>query len=74
MELAIIITFIYIIPAILSVLVMYHKSNKVTRGDLLEMIFLSLIPIMNFIVGYLGGLVIMCESITISDFFNKRIK
>jgi hypothetical protein len=70
----IILSFIYIIPAILTVVVLYTKSNEVTRGDLTQMILFSLIPLINFLAGYVGGLVTLCESKTINDFFNKRIK
>ncbi len=70
----IILSFTYIIPAILSVVVLYTKSNKVTRGDLTQMILFSLIPLANFLAGYVGGLITLYESKTINDFFNKRIK
>jgi hypothetical protein len=74
MELAIILTFLYIIPAILSIVVIYHKSNEVTRGDLIGIILASLVPLFNFFAGYVGGLISLCESKTINEFFNKRIK
>ena len=65
---------IYIIPTILTTVVIYHKSNEVTRGDLIVIILISLVPLFNFFAGYIGGLVILCESKSINDFFNVRIK
>jgi len=66
--------FLYILPTILSVVVIYHKSNEVTRGDLIGIILFSMLPIGNFIVGYCGGMLCLLESKAINDFFNKRIK
>ncbi len=70
----IILLFTYIIPAILTTILFYHKSDKVTRGDLIEMIFFSLIPLFNFFAGYVGGLVALCQSESVNKFFNTRIK
>lgn len=70
----ILLLFTYIIPTILTVLVIYHKSDKVTRGDLIEIILISLIPLFNFLAGYIGGLVVLCESESVNKFFNTRIK
>ena len=70
----IILLFIYIIPTILTTVVIYHKSNEVTRGDLIRIILISLVPLFNFFAGYIGGLVILCESKSFNDFFNVRIK
>jgi hypothetical protein len=70
----IILLFTYIIPTVLTVAVIYNQSNEITLGDLILIILISLIPLLNFFVGYVGGLVALCESKTINDFFNKRIK
>ena len=70
----ILVLFTYIIPTILTVITIYHKSDKVTRGDLIEIILLSLVPLFNFFAGYIGGLIVLCESKTVQDFFNTRIK
>jgi hypothetical protein len=70
----ILLLFTYIIPTILTVAVFYHKSDKVTRGDLVEMVLISLIPLFNFLAGYIGGLVVLCESQSVNKFFNTRIK
>jgi hypothetical protein len=70
----IILLFTYIIPTILTIVTIYHKSNEVTRGDLIGIILISLVPLFNFFAGYIGGLIALCESKSINDFFNKRIK
>jgi len=69
----ILLTIFYILPTILSTVVIYHKSNEVTRGDLIGIILLSLMPVINWF-GYVGGLIALCESKTVQDFFNTRIK
>lgn len=66
--------FFYILPTILSMLVLYHKSNEVLVIDLIGIILVSLVPIFNLIVGYTGGLLFLRESKTVNDFFNRRIK
>lgn len=66
--------FFYILPAILSIVVIYHKSNEVLVIDLIGIILVSLVPILNLIIGYTGGLIYLRESKTVNDFFNKRIK
>jgi hypothetical protein len=64
----------YILPMLLSIAGIYHKSSQVTRGDLIGIILISALPIFNFFIGYVGGLIILCESIAINNFFNTRIK
>jgi hypothetical protein len=66
--------FTYILPMILTILVIYHKSSQVTRGGLIGIILISALPILNFFIGYVVGLVSLCESIAINNFLNKRIK
>jgi hypothetical protein len=70
----IILLFCYIIPMILTVVVIYNISNEVTRGDLIGIILAASVPLLNFFVGYVGGLVSLCQSKTINDFLNTRIK
>lgn len=70
----IILLFIYIIPTVLTVLVICNLSNEITRGDLILIILTSSIPLLNFFVGYIGGLVALCESESVNNFFNTRIK
>ena len=70
----IILLFTYIIPMILTVVVICNLSNEMTRGDLILIILTASLPILNFLVGYVGGLVALCESKAINDFLNKRIK
>lgn len=67
-------TIFYIIPAILSVFVILNKSDEATVLDLMGIILLSLLPIINLVSGYVGGLIWLCESEKIDKFLNKRIK
>jgi hypothetical protein len=69
----ILLTFFYILPAILTALTVYHMASKVTRGDLIGIILFSLIPVINWF-GYVAGLAALCQSKTVQDFFNTRIK
>ena len=64
----------YIIPAILSVFVILNKSDEATVLDLMGIILLSLLPVINLVSGYIGGLMWFCESEKIDKFLNKRIK
>jgi hypothetical protein len=66
--------FTYVLPMILTIIVLYHKSDEVTNGDFIMIVFVSLFPILNFFIGYVGGLIVLCESKTINNFLNKRIK
>ena len=70
----IILLFCYIIPMILTVAVIYNLTNEMTRGDLILIILTASLPFLNFFVGYIGALIAVCESKTINDFFNTRIK
>ena len=74
MELAIIITTSYIIPAILCVFVCLNKTDEATVGDLIIIILVSLLPIVNLFGGYIGGLIWFCQSEAVNNFLNKRIK
>jgi hypothetical protein len=65
---------LYIIPAILSIIVLYTTSSEVTVAKLLAIIVLSSIPLLNFFIGYIGGLVALSESESVNKFFNTRIK
>lgn len=67
-------TIFYIIPAILSVFVILNKSDEATVLDLMAIILLSLLPIINLVSGYVGGLIWLCESEKIDKFLNKKIK
>lgn len=70
----IILLFTYIIPMVLTVAVIYHQSDEVTRGDLVGIVLIAALPLCNVFTGYIGGLVSLCQSKTINDFFNTRIK
>ena len=67
-------TVFYIIPAILSVFVILNKSDEATVLDLMAIILLSLLPVINLVSGYVGGLIWFCQSEKIDKFLNKRIK
>jgi hypothetical protein len=66
--------FFYIIPTILSVFVILNKSDEVTVLDLIGIILISLMPLLNLIAGYAGGLIWFCQSEAVNNFLNKRIK
>lgn len=66
--------FLYVLPAILTVFVIIHKSDKVTVLDLVGITLLSIIPLLNLFSGYVGGLMWLCESKKVNDFLNRRIK
>ena len=70
----ILLIFLYIIPMILTIAVIYHESDEVTRGDLVGIVLISALPLLNFFVGYVGGLIGFCQSERVNDFFNTRIK
>jgi hypothetical protein len=73
-ELIIILTLFYILPTILSVIVIYHKEQSVTVGEFIEIVFLSMIPAVNIFVGYLGGMVVAIRSSSVNNFLNKKLK
>jgi hypothetical protein len=73
-ELIIILTLFYILPTILSVIVIYHKEQSVTVGEFIEIVFLSMIPAVNIFVGYLGGMFVASQSPAITNFLNKKLK
>jgi hypothetical protein len=68
------IIFLYVLPAILTVFLGIHMSNKVTVSDLIIIILTSMFPLINLFVGYVGGLVCLCETKAVNNFLNKRIK
>lgn len=53
---------------ILSTLVIYHKSVEVTRGDLVGILLIAIVPGLNWVIGYLGGLIMICKSKKVIDF------
>ena len=70
---AIIIIF-YILPAILSVIVMIYRIHEIYVYDLIGILLSSLIPMLNIFIGYIGGFVCLMESGKISKFLNRRLK
>jgi hypothetical protein len=74
MELIIIILFLYIVPAILTVFVILNKMDEATVLDLIGIILIAILPLANLFGGYVGGLMWLCESKKVNNFLNKRIK
>jgi hypothetical protein len=70
----ILITVLYIVPVILSIITMFVKSDNVKVIDLFWMVLVSLIPFLNLFIGYVFGLVTFCESTILNNFLNKKIK
>jgi hypothetical protein len=66
--------FLYILPAILSVIVMIYRVDEIYVSDLIGILLASLIPILNIFIGYVGGFMCLIESGKISKFLNKRVK
>jgi hypothetical protein len=69
-----IIIFLYILPAILSVIVMIYRIDEIYVLDLIGILLASLLPIFNIFIGYVGAFVCLLESGKISKFLNKRVK
>lgn len=66
--------FLYILPAILSIITICSKTKIITRGDLLLVILISMVPIFNIVMGYIAWLVVLLESKAFKNFLNKTIK
>lgn len=69
-----IIIFLYVLPVILSVIVMIYRIDEIYVYDLIGILLSSLIPMLNIFIGYVGGFVCLMESQKISNFLNKRLK
>ena len=65
--------FLYILPAILTFLVLYHHEEELVVIDLILIFLISILPVANFF-GYLGVLSMLAESNRVNKFLNKRIK
>jgi hypothetical protein len=70
----ILITVFYIVPVILSIIVIFVKLDSVKVYDLFWIILISMLPFFNLFIGYLFGLVTFCKSTIINNFLNKKIK
>ena len=66
--------FLYIIPVILSIIVISNNSDGMTVGDLIGIVLISIIPVANIFTAYVGGLIALCQSKQVNKFLNKRIK
>jgi hypothetical protein len=69
------IIFLYIIPAILTLVIFYYKEDDIKVKDLLGFIAIALIPLVNILMGYVVGVVVVATSPNaINRFLNRRIK
>ena len=69
------IIFLYIIPAILTLVIFYYKEDDIKVKDLIGFIAIALIPLANILMGYLGGIIVVVSSPNaINRFLNRRIK
>ena len=66
--------FLYILPGILTFLVIYHREEELVVIDLIKIFLLSIIPVANFCGGYVGGFLMLIHSKRVNNFLNKRIK
>ena len=66
--------FLYILPGILTFIVIYHIQEEIVVKDLIKIFLFSIIPVANFCGGYVGGFLMLMESKRINKFLNKRIK
>lgn len=66
--------FLYILPAIITFLVIYHHEEELVIIDLIKIFLLSIIPVANFFGGYVGGFLMLIHSKRVNKFLNKRIK
>lgn len=66
--------FLYILPAILTFLVIYHHEKELFVIDIIKIFLLSILPVANFFGGYVGGFLILVHSKRVNKFLNKRIK
>jgi hypothetical protein len=69
------IIFLYIIPAILTLVIFYYKEDDIKVKDLLGFIAIALIPLVNILMGYAVGVMVVATSPNaINRFLNRRIK
>ena len=66
--------FLYILPGILTFLVIYHHEKELVVIDIIKIFLLSIVPVVNFFGGYLGGFLMLIHSERVNKFLNKRIK
>lgn len=69
------ITFLYIIPAILSLANFYYKEDDIKVKDLIGFIAIALVPLSNILTGYIITIVLLLSRPNaINRFLNRRIK
>ena len=66
--------FLYILPGILTFLVIYHHEEEIVVKDLIKIFLFSIVPVGNLFGGYVGGFFMLVESKRINKILNKRIK
>jgi hypothetical protein len=75
MKLELLITFLYIIPAILTLVIFYYNEYDIKVKDLIGFIAIALVPLVNILMGYIFGVIVVVSSPNaINRFLNKRIK
>lgn len=70
----VVLIFLYILPGILTFLVIYHHEKELVVIDIIKIFLLSIVPVVNFFGGYLGGFLMLIHSKRVNNFLNKRIK
>jgi hypothetical protein len=69
------IVFLYIIPAILTLVIFYYKEDDIKVKDLIGFIAIALVPLVNILMGYAVGVIVVVSSPNaINRFLNRRIK
>ena len=75
MKLELLITFLYIIPAILTLINFYYQQDEIKVKELIIFIVIALVPLTNILTGYIFTIVISINRPNaINRFLNKRIK
>jgi hypothetical protein len=69
------ITFLYIIPAILSLANFYYQQDEIKVKELILFTVIALVPLTNILTGYIITIVLLLSRPNaINRFLNKRIK
>jgi hypothetical protein len=75
MKLELLITFLYIIPAILTLINFYYQQDEIKVKELIIFTVIALVPLTNILTGYIFTIVISINRPNaINRFLNKRIK
>jgi hypothetical protein len=69
------IIFLYIIPAILTLVNFYYQQDEIKVKELFLFTVIALVPVTNILTGYIFVIIIAINKPTaINRFLNKRIK